>query len=102
MYTTIRYAMFDRLVGFDWDEGNRGKNAERHGVTDLECEQVFFNHPLLVFPDADHSEDEDRFYVLGRTERGRRLFLVFTPRGDRIRVISARDMTRRERRFYPA
>jgi uncharacterized DUF497 family protein len=91
----------DRFTGFDWDEGNRGKNWEKHQVSDSECEQVFFNQPLLLFPDVEHSEEEQRYYVLGRTDRGRRLFVVLTPRGDMIRIISARDMTKRERAFYP-
>jgi uncharacterized DUF497 family protein len=55
----------------------------------------------LVFPDEEHSEGEQRYYVLGRTDKGRRLFVVFTPRRDKIRVISAREMTKRERAFYP-
>ncbi|HFD40886.1 MAG TPA: BrnT family toxin [Anaerolineae bacterium] len=92
---------FDQISGFDWDTGNRGKNWRKHRVSDAECEQVFFNQPFLVYFDEEHSEDEPRFYALGRTDRGRRLFVVFTLRGDRIRVISARDMTRKERTFYP-
>lgn len=91
----------EQFTGFDWNEGNRGKNWEKHGVTDSECEQVFFNQPLFVLADTEHSEEEHRYYVLGRTDRGRRLFVVFTPRGDKIRVISAREMTKRERAFYP-
>jgi len=91
----------DSFVGFDWDDGNRGKNWRKHRVSDTECEQVFFNEPLLVALDDDHSESEARYYVLGRTDAGRRLFLFFAPRQDRIRVISARNMTKRERRFYP-
>jgi uncharacterized DUF497 family protein len=93
--------ILEEFRGFDWDDGNRGKNWVGHGVSDAECEEVFFHQPLLVQPDEGHSEDEPRYYVLGRTARGRRLLLVFTPRGDRIRVISARDMTKRERRYYP-
>jgi uncharacterized DUF497 family protein len=62
---------------------------------------IFFNQPLFVFLDTEHSEEEQRYYVLGRTDRGRRMFVVFTPRGDKIRVISAREMTKRERAFYP-
>ncbi len=77
---------------FDWDEGNQGKNWEKHRVSDLECEQVFFNQPLLVFSDESHSEQEQRYYVLGRTDSGRRLFVVFRPRADKIRVISARGI----------
>jgi uncharacterized protein len=86
--------------GFDWDEGNRDKNWLRHGVTASECEEVFFNQPLVVASDEKHSEAEARYYVLGQTDAGRRLFLVFTPRGRLIRVISARDMNRNERHQY--
>lgn len=86
---------------FDWDEGNRGKSWARHAVTDAECEEVFFNAPLVVAPDEKHSQTERRHYVLGRTNLGRLLFVVFTGRGKRIRVISARDMNRNERRLYP-
>ena len=87
--------------GFDWDAGNRGKNSLRHGVTDAECEEVFFNEPLVVVPDKPHSAQEQRFYALGHTNQRRLLFVVFTTRGTRIRVISARDMNRKERRLYP-
>ena len=87
-------------TGFDWDEGNLLKNWEKHGVTAAECEQVFFNRPLLAQPDMQHSDSEVRFYALGRSDSGRRLFLAFTVRKDRIRVISARDMSRKERRSY--
>jgi len=87
-------------TGFDWDEGNLLKNWEKHGVSAAECEQVFFNRPLLAQPDVQHSDSEVRFYVLGQSDSGRRLFLAFTVRKDRIRVITARDMSRRERRSY--
>jgi uncharacterized DUF497 family protein len=95
--------LLERLVsctGVDWDEGNLLKNWERHGVSVAECEQVFFNRPLLARPDDRHSAAESRFYLLGRTDSGRRLFVVFTIRADRIRVISARDQSRKERRSY--
>ncbi|RMF56704.1 MAG: BrnT family toxin [Calditrichaeota bacterium] len=88
------------LSGFDWDEGNRSKNWEKHRVSTVECEEVFFNRPLLLFPDVKHSQYEPRYYVLGHTNAGRRLFVVFTVRGNRIRVISARDMSRKERKIY--
>ena len=94
---------YDRLAactGFDWDEGNLLKNWEKHGVTAAECEEVLFNRPLVAAPDADHSQAEPRFFVLGRSDAGRKLFLVFTTRDNLIRVISARDMTRRERERY--
>ncbi len=94
--------ILEQFSGFDWDEGNQGKNWQKHRVSDLECEEVFFNQPLIAFHDIEHSEEEERYYVLGRTDRGRRLFVVITPRGDKLRVISARDMTKRERAYYPA
>lgn len=87
-------------TGFEWDEGNSGKNWKKHRVSDGECEQVFFNAPLIAIPDVDHSKDEERILVLGKTESGRKLFVVCTVRGDRIRVISAREMTKREREAY--
>lgn len=87
-------------TGFDWDEGNVDKNWERHGVTAAECEQTFFQRPILIAPDREHSEDEARFAALGKTALDRRLTIVFTIRDSSIRVISARDMSRRERRIY--
>jgi uncharacterized protein len=69
-------------------------------VARLECEQVFFNLPLVVADDEKHSQDETRYYALGQTDRGRKLFLVFTIRNSLIRAISARDMNRNEKRIY--
>jgi uncharacterized DUF497 family protein len=89
-----------RCTGFQWDEGNSEKNWEKHRVSRFECEQLFFNEPLLVVQDAEHSQDESRYYALGQTNRERKLFVVLTIRNDLIRVISARDMSRRERRYY--
>lgn len=93
----------DPLAGctsFEWDEGNATKNWERHGVTQAECEEIFFLEPLLVAEDAAHSREEVRYYALGQTTAARKLFVVFTTWDDRIRVISARTMSRRERRIY--
>lgn len=87
-------------TGFEWDEGNRDKNQEKHGVSLQECEQVFFNRPLLIAPDRTHSETEPRFAALGQTSAGRTMTIVFTVRGRLIRVVSARDMSRRERSVY--
>ncbi len=89
-----------RLEGFDWDEGNQTKNWKKHHVTLPECEQVFFNEPLVVTEDIRHSVAEGRYFVLGRTDTGRLLFIVFTVRNQRIRVISARDMSKKERSRY--
>lgn len=93
---------FDRIVGFDWDQGNDRKSSDKHHVSMAEAEQVFFNDPLLVVADARHSGDEPRFHALGRTIGERLLHITFTlrQRGTLIRVISARDMSRRERDFY--
>ena len=90
-----------KVVGFDWDEGNARKN-EQHSVSAAEAEQVFFNFPLLVLSDVKHSGAEPRFHALGKTHDGRRLHISFTLRnsGQLIRVISARDMHRKERVIY--
>ena len=89
-----------KCIGFEWDKNNSEKIKTKHGVTPVECEQVFFNIPVIAGDDEKHSETENRFYVLGQTDSGRLLFLVFTVRNDKLRVISARDMNRKERRAY--
>ena len=94
---------FDRLAqctGFQWDQGNAEKNWLKHSVSQGECEEAFFNSPLLVITDEAHSTAESRIYALGQTDAGRGLFIVFTIRGTLIRVISARDMNRSERKEY--
>lgn len=88
------------LEGVDWDDANLAKNWEKHRVTPWECEQAFFNMPLVVADDLVHSTVEPRYYVLGQTDAERRLSIVFTVRKRRIRVISARDMSPKERRAY--
>jgi uncharacterized DUF497 family protein len=89
-----------KCTGFDWDEGNQTKNEEKHNVSIPECEQVFLNHPLLLYEDLTHSIQEDRHFVLGQTNHARYIFLVFTIRKNLIRVISARDMNKKERIIY--
>lgn len=91
---------FPGITGFDWDEGNSAKNWQRHAVTQAEAEQVFFNRPLVVGDAPKHSEEEGRYFALGRTARGREMAVVFTFRGSLLRVISARPMSRKERRVY--
>jgi uncharacterized protein len=94
-------AIISNCKGFEWEEGNSNKNWHFHNVTGSECEDVFFNLPLIVTGDKKHSgSGEKRFYALGRTENNRWLFIAFTVRKNLIRVISARDMTRREQRKY--
>ena len=90
----------DACTGFDWDAANLEKNWERHRVTFWEAEEVFFNEPLLIGPDSGHSDRERRYFALGHTDGGRLLFLSFTIRRHLVRVISARDMTRKETRAY--
>lgn len=86
--------------GFDWDKGNIEKNWIAHQVAPQEAEQVFFNTPLIVADDRQHSGVEKRFAVLGQTDGNRLLFIAFTQRKKCIRVISARDMNRKERKVY--
>lgn len=87
-------------TGFDWDTANQSKNWEKHNVTHWECEQVFFNKPLLLHEDINHSKNERRMYVLGQSNMGRQLFIAFTIRNKLIRVISARGMSKKEREIY--
>lgn len=93
---------FDRIVGFDWDPGNARKSSDKHGVSQTEAEEVFSNEPLLLLADAGHSGAEARFHAYGRSDGGRPLHVTFTLRdgGTLIRVISARPMSRLERRRY--
>ena len=90
-----------RITGFNWDDGNTRKN-EKHGVSMAEAEQIFFNSPLLLLEDAVHSQQEPRIHALGKTDDGRTLHVTFTLRQSAlsIRVISARDMHRKERAIY--
>ena len=97
MIDTVSLPEFE---GFEWDEGNVEKNSSSHQVTPQEAEQVFFNRPLIVADDVKHSRSEKRYLVLGQTDEDRPLFIAFTFRKRRIRVISARDMNRKERKVY--
>jgi uncharacterized DUF497 family protein len=87
-------------VGFDWDEGNSSKNWDRHKVTPEEAEDLFFQEPLVVRRDVAHSRSERRYAALGQTGQGRLLFVAFTVRRKLIRVISVRDMNRKEAEVY--
>jgi len=88
------------LEGFDWDTGNSRKNLEKHGLLTASCEEVFSNQPLIVEADISHSEAESRYRAMGKSTEGVELFVAFTIRGNKIRVISARPMSRQERRIY--
>ena len=89
-----------KCIGFQWDKGNSEKNCEKHKVTQNECEQVFFNIPLIITDDFEHSVKEKRWYLLSQTDSDRFLFIVFTIRKNLIRVISARDMNKKEKDVY--
>ena len=88
------------LREFEWDAGNSAKSWKKHSVRPTECEELFAERPLLVAEDLAHSDREPRLLALGQTRSGRQLLVVFTIRGQRLRVISARDMSRRERSVY--
>jgi len=92
---------FNKIVGFDWDDGNARKN-DKHGLSMAEAEQVFFNAPLLLLEDGSHSQLEPRLHALGKSDGQRLLHITFTLRqaGQLIRVISVRDMHRKERAVY--
>ncbi|HOJ28242.1 MAG TPA: BrnT family toxin [Spirochaetota bacterium] len=96
----MRQIDFENITGFDWDEGNEFKNWVKHKVSVAECEEVFFNEPFFTYVDEKHSLKEDRYFVLGQTDQKRHLFIVFTIRKTLIRVISARDMNKNERKIY--
>ncbi len=100
MYIQMKEIDFSGVTGFQRDEGNLGKNWEKHGVSAGECEEVFFNEPFFACFDERHSFTENRYFILGETNENRRLFIVFTVRETMIRVISARDMHRNERKEY--
>jgi uncharacterized protein len=91
-----------QIVGFEWDDGNSRKSADKHDVSQAEAESIFFNDPLIVVEDAKRSAREQRLNALGKTAQNRLLHITFTLRqnGTTIRVISAPDMHRKERKIY--
>lgn len=92
--------ILERCEGFQWDSGNDTKNWTVHKVSDSECEQAFFNKPVIVTQSVKAGSNENRWCLLSRTDSNRKLFLVFTIRGKLIRIISARDMSKKEREIY--
>jgi len=87
-------------IAFEWDNGNIAKNFEKHNVTTQEAEETFANEPFVIAEDAKHSSVEQRFYGLGQTKTNRKLFVAFTVRDRKVRVISIRDMKKKERLIY--
>lgn len=88
-----------KIEGFDWDEANVSHIA-KHNVTQKEAEQIFFDTSHKVTFDPKHSKDEKRYVIYGKTNTSRQLTVVFTDRKAKVRIISARDMSRKERRIY--
>lgn len=87
-------------LAFEWDKGNVDKNLRKHKVTSQEAEEVFEDKELFIFEDQTHSQTEDRYGVFGRTRKGRLLSIVFTIRKKKVRAITIRDMSKKERRSY--
>lgn len=94
--------ILEKIIGFDWDDGNILKNVLKHSVSNIEAEQIFFNFPVLLFIDEKHGNKETRYHALGKTDNQRCLHITFTLRNREqlIRIISARDMSRKERSIY--
>ncbi len=89
-----------RVIAFEWDKWNKDKNYIKHKVSNQEAEEVFFNRPLKIFEDTKHSFLEKRFVAHGITNTKRRLTIIFTLRNQKIRIVSARDMNKKERGEY--
>jgi len=87
-------------IAFEWDKGNLNKNLLKHNVTNQEAEEVFSHEPIIVAEDKKHSIKEKRFQALGRTNKQRKIFLSFTIRGNKVRIISIRDMNKKEEMVY--
>jgi uncharacterized DUF497 family protein len=85
---------------FEWDEHNKEKNKLKHSVDWFEAEEIFANVPIIFFYDTKHSRSEVRYVAFGKTDGGRLLLVVFTVRGQKVRVISARDQNKKEREYY--
>jgi|ERR1035437_6480649 uncharacterized DUF497 family protein len=91
---------FSGFEGFQWDAGNSHKNLIKHNVQNWECEQAFFNRPLMVLFDSLHSAVEECWAAFGKADSNRLLVIIFTKRDSLLRVISARDMDTKERKYY--
>jgi len=89
-----------KIKGFIWDKGNTNKNWLKHKVKNSECEEIFFDEEKIILRDVLHSKKEKRFIILGKTRKNRLLFVAFTKRDNKIRIISARTINKKERRLY--
>src|SRR5438876_8963288 len=85
---------------FEWDSTKAARNLAKHGVSFTEAATVFRDPVAAIFSDIDHSTDEQREIIVGHSGRDRLLVVSFTERGDKVRIISARKATKRERRDF--
>jgi uncharacterized protein len=90
----------DNYTGFQWDKGNINKSYQKHGITPNEAEEPFLDEKVLVLEDVKHSGKEKRYFLIGKTVVGKILFVAFTLRKDKVRIISARKASKKERRIY--
>ena len=88
------------LQSFEWDQGNTNKIYRKHKVKTFECEEVFFDENKVILKDVQHSGEEERYVLLGKTKKERLLFIVFTTRQHKLRIVSARDINKKERGLY--
>lgn len=87
------------VLQFDWDKGNIGKN-KKHTIEDKEAEEIFFDENKVIYKDILHSQVEERFIILGKTKEQRLLYVVYTKRSDKMRIVSARDINKKEVYIY--
>ena len=92
--------MKSKITAFQWDKGNINKNLLKHGISDQECEEIFFDFNKKILKDTLHSGKEKRYIMVGKTKKQRLLFIVFTVRGNKIRIISARNLNKKEKHLY--
>lgn len=91
---------FSKITGFEWDKGNVDKSYQKHGITPNEAEEIFFDEDQLVFEDKKHSLKERRFDIIGKSTKSNILFIAFTIRRNKVRIISARKASFKERKKY--
>lgn len=92
--------VINKLTEFEWDKWNLDKSYFKHGVTPKETEEVFIDDKSLRIPDLKHSQTEERFIIVGKTLESKNLFIVFVIRNNKVRVISARRMHKKEVEKY--
>ena len=100
MYKILTMIGLGKIKGFEWDKGNLDKSYQKHGIFPNQSEEIFLDEQLKIIKDIKHCQKEERFIALGKCFNKRILFVVFTLRGDKIRIISARLANQKERRYY--